>query len=150
MMGAVLLALAVFTVLFALGVLLTRDNFYAVVFMSATMILIAALYAVFQLQAVSILMIFIFVGAIGMVTIVLAATYRREAERQFSPRWAVFTAVAAFSAAYYLLTQHASQATAAGFELTLTPDLLLLVSSMAALIILVALSALRLMGGVSS
>ncbi|MDF2955341.1 MAG: NADH:ubiquinone oxidoreductase subunit 6 [Candidatus Alkanophagales archaeon MCA70_species_2] len=149
-MEATLLVLAGFAVLFALGVLLTKDNFYAVVFMSATMVLIAGIYAIFQLQMVSILIIFIFVGAIGMVTVVLAATYRREPERQFSPYWAVFTVVTAFLAAYYLLMRSVPLGTARGFELVLTSDLVLLITSMVTLIILVALSALRLTGGVSS
>ena len=149
-MEATLLVLAGFAVLFALGVLLTKDNFYAVVFMSATMVLIAGINAIFQLQMVSILIIFIFVGAIGMVTVVLAATYRREPERQFSPYWAVFTVVTAFLAAYYRLMRSVPLGTARGFELVLTSDLVLLITSMVTLIILVALSALRLTGGVSS
>jgi NADH-quinone oxidoreductase subunit J len=71
-----LLALGVVIVLSACGVLLSRDNLYAALYMTVALILIATTYAVFNLQPVFILIAFVFVGAIGAVTIALAATYR--------------------------------------------------------------------------
>jgi NADH-quinone oxidoreductase subunit J len=73
---ASLLALGLVIVLSACGVLLSRDNLYAALYMTVALILIATTYAVFNLQPVFILIAFIFVGAIGAVTIALAATYR--------------------------------------------------------------------------
>lgn len=91
-----LLALTGVAVLFSLGVLFSKDNFYSSLFMSVTLIFVATIYALFNLQPVFILIVFIFVGAIGIVTVALAATYRSEPERQFSGLWAVPVAITAF------------------------------------------------------
>ncbi|OYT67529.1 hypothetical protein B6V00_00410 [ANME-1 cluster archaeon ex4572_4] len=86
-----LLALAGAAALSTLGVLLSRDNFYSAVFMSLTLVLVATIYAFFSLLPVFVLIVFVFVGAIGIVTVALAATYRTTAapEFQFSLLWAV-------------------------------------------------------------
>ncbi|MGB2727940.1 MAG: hypothetical protein WBD09_05625 [Halobacteriota archaeon] len=89
-------ALAGVAVLFALGVLLSKDNFYSSLFMSAALIFVASVYALFNLQPVFVLIVFIFVGAIGIVTVALAATYRSDPERQFSGLWAVPVVITAF------------------------------------------------------
>jgi len=89
-------ALAGVAVLFALGVLLSKDNFYSSLFMSAALIFVASVYALFDLQPVFVLIVFIFVGAIGIVTVALAATYRSDPERQFSRLWALPVVITAF------------------------------------------------------
>lgn len=89
-------ALAGVAVLFALGVLLSKDNFYSSLFMSAALIFVACVYALFDLQPVFVLIVFIFVGAIGIVTVALAATYRSDPERQFSGLWALPVVITAF------------------------------------------------------
>ena len=88
-------ALAGIAVLFAFGVLLSKDNFYSALFMTGTLIFVATIYAFFNLQPVFVLIVFIFVGAIGIVTVALAATYRSDPERQFSGLGAVPVAVTA-------------------------------------------------------
>jgi NADH-quinone oxidoreductase subunit J len=89
-------ALAGTAVVFALGVLLSEDNFYSALFMSVTLVFVATIYAFFNLQPVFVLIAFVFVGAIGIVTVALAATYRSEPERQVSGLWAVPVAITAF------------------------------------------------------
>jgi NADH-quinone oxidoreductase subunit J len=89
-------ALAGIAVLFSLGVLVSKDNFYSSLYMSGTLIFVAAVYALFNLQPVFVLIVFIFVGAIGIVTVALAATYRSEPVRQVSVLWAAPVALAAF------------------------------------------------------
>ena len=88
--------LAGVALLFSLGVLVSKDNFYSSLFMSATLILVAAVYALFDLQPVFVLIVFVFIGAIGIVTVALAATYRSEPVRQVSAFWIVPVAITAF------------------------------------------------------
>jgi NADH-quinone oxidoreductase subunit J len=75
-MEFIILPIGLLIVLSALGVLLTRDNLYASLYMSITLILIATVYAAFDIQPVFILITFVFVGAIGAVTVALSAIYR--------------------------------------------------------------------------
>ncbi len=64
------------TVLSSLGVLLSRDNFYAALYMSLTMIFIASMFAALNVQSGFVLIAFIFIGAVGVVTVALAAVFR--------------------------------------------------------------------------
>jgi len=73
-----LLALSAAAILSAIGASLSRDNLYSALYMSITLILIAAIYTLFNVQSVFVLIVFIFVGAIGAVTVALAATLRTE------------------------------------------------------------------------
>ncbi|MFQ6062639.1 MAG: hypothetical protein ACE5J9_05635, partial [Methanosarcinales archaeon] len=63
-------------------------------------------YAVFELQPVFILITFIFVGAIGAITIALTATYRFVPTRQVDKLWIIPTAItiAVISIYVYLST----------------------------------------------
>ncbi len=72
----ILLALGSVTILSSLGVLLSRDNFYSALYMALTMIFIATTFAVFNIQSAFILIAFIFIGAVGIVTVALAAVFR--------------------------------------------------------------------------
>ncbi len=102
----VIIAVAgVFAVASSVGVLLTRDNFYAALYMSVTMLFVAAIYAAFNLQPVVVIIALIFIGAVGIVTVAVAATYRGKVSRDVSLLWVVpvFIVFAILAYAYYSL-----------------------------------------------
>lgn len=144
-------ALAGIAVLFALGVLLSKDNFYSALFMSVTLLFVATIYAMFSLQPVFALIVFIFVGAIGIVTVALAATYRSDPERQFSGLWAVpvfITALVIGSSVYshIVFNQQPVSPSAIEFELAnFIPitEYLLIVVFLFSLVVLLLLSVLK-------
>jgi NADH:ubiquinone oxidoreductase subunit 6 (subunit J) len=140
-----LLALAGVAVLSSLAVLLTRDNFYASLYMSATLIMVAAVYALFDLQPVFVLIVFIFVGAIGIVTVALAATYRFAPERQISGLWALPVIITAFILGFSVYASQLVSPEKIQFALEnfITPEYLLLILFLTALIILLMLSVLK-------
>lgn len=140
-----LLALAGVAVLSSLAVLLTRDNFYASLYMSATLVMVAAVYALFDLQPVFVLIVFIFVGAIGIVTVALAATYRFAPERQISGLWALPVIITAFILGFSVYTAQLISPEKIQFALEkfITPEYLLLILFLTALIILLMLSVLK-------
>lgn len=150
-------ALAGVAILFSLGVLVSKDNFYSSLYMSGTLIFVAAVYALFNLQPVFVLIVFIFVGAIGIVTVALAATYRTPPERQFSSWWipAIITALVLGFSSYLLMKRqallHPQLATRPiQFEFAnflATPEYILLVLFLVSLSILMMLSALKIVGG---
>ncbi len=144
-------ALAGVAVLFALGVLISKDNFYSSLFMSAALIFIAVVYAIFNLQPVFVLIVFIFVGAIGIVTVALAATYRSDPERQFSWVWAVPVVITAlvigFSIySYNMLNSQSVSSSTIDFELInfiSNSEYLVLILSLVSLVVLLLLSVLK-------
>ena len=91
---AILLTLGAVMVLSSLGVAFSRDNLYSAIYMAVTLVLIAGIYASFGLQPVFALITFIFVGAIGMVTVVVAATYRPEVRKPLRLLWIPPVAIA--------------------------------------------------------
>ncbi len=95
-------ALISIAMLLSIGVLATKDNFYASLFMSATLIIVATIFAFFDLQPVFVFIVFIFVGAIGIVTVALAAIYRFAPERQISGLWAIPVAITALSLGIFI------------------------------------------------
>lgn len=149
------LALVGFAVLLSLGVSITKDNFYAALFMSMTLIAIATIYAFFAVLPVFILIVFIFIGAIGMITVALAATYRYPPERQISKFWGfpIFIAALFLGFSIYTYTHHqlslsplAHQLNPIRFELMsflMAPEYLILVISLISLIILIMLAVLH-------
>ncbi len=147
-------------VLFSLGVLLSKDNFYASLFMSITLVFVASVYALFDLQPVFVLIVFIFVGAIGIVTVALAATYRAAPERQFSWVWTLPVVITAFVIGFsiYRLTPQSAYSSTFEFELInfisatepITEPLLLILFLMS-LVVLLLLSVLKIgIGGTES
>ncbi|RZN37115.1 MAG: hypothetical protein EFT35_06915 [Methanophagales archaeon ANME-1-THS] len=144
-------ALAGIAVLFSLGVLVSKDNFYSSLYMSGTLIFVAAVYALFNLQPVFVLIVFIFVGAIGIVTVALAATYRSEPVRQVSVFWAAPVALAAFIIGFSIYSYPIFNPPAASpgeiqFELMnflSTTEYFLVVILLIALVILLLLSVLK-------
>ncbi len=99
-----LVALAGVTALSTLGVLLTKDNFYAAMYMTLTLVMVATIYAFFSIEPVFVLIVFVFIGAIGIVTVAIAATYRHGPERQFSVFWAIPIVVTAAVLCYSIYT----------------------------------------------
>lgn len=138
-------ALACTAVLTSLVVLLTRDNFYASMFMSATMIMVATTYALFNLQPVFVLIMFIFVGALGIVTVALAATYRFAPGRQISWLWVLPVAITALVLAFSVFAAQLAPLGKIQFALLgfLTPEYLLLIIFLASLTVLLMLSVLK-------
>ncbi|MGB7001307.1 MAG: hypothetical protein WBE22_04750 [Halobacteriota archaeon] len=150
----VLIALAGIAVLSSLGVLLSKDNFYSSLYMSATLIFVASIYAIFNLQPVFVLIVFIFVGAIGIVTVAVAATYRSDPERQFSKPWAVLVvitaAVVGFAIYSYKMLNPEMSFSVIKFELInfmSQSEYLILVLSLVALVVLLLLSVLKMVAG---
>ncbi len=150
----VLIALAGIAVLSSLGVLLSKDNFYSSLYMSATLIFVASIYAIFSLQPVFVLIVFIFVGAIGIVTVAVAATYRSDPESQFSKPWAVLVvitaAVVGFAIYSYNLLNPEMSFSVIKFELISfmsQSEYLILVLSLVALVVLLLLSVLKMVAG---
>jgi len=85
----IIAAAGFFAVASSIGVLLTKDNFYAAMYMSVTMLLVAAIYAAFNIQPVVVIITLIFIGAVGIVTVAIAATYRAGASRKVSIFWII-------------------------------------------------------------
>ena len=146
-----LAALAGIAVIFSLGVLVSKDNFYSALFMSVTQVFVATVYAFFNLQPVFVLLLFIFVGAIGIVTVALAATYRTEPERQVSGFWVlpVFLTVLIIGSAIMSNIIFAPQPITPGiiaFELMdfiPVAEYLLIVVALISLVVLLLLSVLK-------
>jgi NADH:ubiquinone oxidoreductase subunit 6 (subunit J) len=141
-------ALAGVAVIFAIGVLVSKDNFYSALFMSVTLVLVATVYAFFDLQPVFVLIVFIFVGAIGIVTVALAATYRSAPERQLSGLWAVPVAIAAVILAGSIFMASPQPATSGAIEFDLVQfipqtEYLLIVVFLVSLVVLLLLSILE-------
>ncbi|HUV02669.1 MAG TPA: hypothetical protein VMW67_04390 [Desulfobacteria bacterium] len=141
-------------VLFALGVLVSKDNFYSALFMSITQVFVATVYAFFNLQPVFVLLVFIFVGAIGIVTVALAATYRSEPERQVSGLWAAPVAITAliiaFAIFYSMLNTQPMAASTIEFELANflpVTEYLLIIVALISLVVLLLLSVLKMSVG---
>ncbi|MCS7130367.1 MAG: hypothetical protein NZ872_02995, partial [Archaeoglobaceae archaeon] len=89
--------LGVMALLSAIASLLTRDNFYSALYMSLTMLFIAGIYAFYNLQPSVVLITLVFVGAVGVITIAVAATYRAKSSRKISFLWSIaIVVVAAF------------------------------------------------------
>jgi NADH:ubiquinone oxidoreductase subunit 6 (subunit J) len=141
-------ALAGVAVIFALGVLVSKDNFYSALFMSVTLILVATVYAFFDLQPVFVLIVFIFVGAIGIVTVALAATYRSAPERQLSVLWTVPVAIAVVILAGSIFMASPQPALSGAIEFDLVQfipqtEYLLIVVFLVSLVVLLLLSILE-------
>ncbi len=154
-MGTVTLITAiagVLAVLSSIGVLLTRDNFYAALYMSVAMLFVAAVYAAFNLQPAVVLITLIFVGAVGIITVAIAATYRAAPSRKISTLWTVpiFVVFAVVCYAYYNFAQE-TLAINAGNSFAMVPtDYFFVVLFLFAVMVLMMLSAIKLARRVES
>ena len=104
-------------VLSALGVLLSKDNFYSALFMTLTLVMVATVYALFDLQPLFVLIVFVFVGVIGIVTVALAATYRAMPERQFAWIWCIPVLITAVILGFSIFT-HLLHGTGTGISIS--------------------------------
>lgn len=140
---AIVAVSSIFAVLSAIGVLLTRENLYAALYMSITMLFIASIYAMYNIQQAVILIAFVFVGAIGIITIAIAATYRQIPSRRINLAWMIpiFIVFVATSYEYYRSTSNLE------FEFALenfTSNYMVLMVFLFSLIIIMMISAIRL------
>ncbi len=143
----VIIAVAgVFAVASSVGVLLTRDNFYAALYMSVTMLFVAAMYAAFDLQPVVVIIALIFVGAVGIVTVAVAATYRGKIAREVSLLWVapVFVVFAILAYAYYSLAANNIEISGQETFSTIPTDYFSVVILLFSLTVLMMLSAIKL------
>ena len=139
-------AAGAFAVLSSIGVLLTRDNFYAALYMSVTMLLIAAIYAVYNVQAVVVMIALIFIGAVGIITVAVAASYRSMPSRRVDLLWVapVIVVFAIVCYAYIKLAKGAVSPIEFGYFSAVPTDYLLVVIFLFSVIILMMLSAIKL------
>jgi NADH:ubiquinone oxidoreductase subunit 6 (subunit J) len=77
-------------ILFAIASFFTKDNFYSALYMCMTMLIIAGIYAYFGIHSSFALISLIFIGALGVITLVLAYSYRRQKSIEFKLRWMAF------------------------------------------------------------
>ncbi|MCS7144597.1 MAG: hypothetical protein NZ879_06200 [Archaeoglobaceae archaeon] len=87
--------LGAMALLSAIASLITRDNFYSALYMSLAMLFIAGIYAFYNLQPSVVLITLVFIGAVGVVTIAVAATYRAKSSRKVNLLWSIAIAIVA-------------------------------------------------------
>ncbi|GGP18854.1 hypothetical protein GCM10007981_00170 [Thermocladium modestius] len=85
-----LAVLEVLIVLSSVGVLLSKDNFYAALFLAIASSLSATAFAVVYGILSFTLIVLIYVGATITITVVLAATYRRPVPHKVEGSWLGF------------------------------------------------------------
>ncbi len=142
--GLLLLATGVFAVLASIGVLLTRDNLYAALYMSVAMVFVAAMYAVYNLQPVVVMIVLIFVGAVGIITIAIAATYRAIPSRSVSIAWLLPAAIV-FALVAYAYSKTTDGLLIASTDFSYVPtEYLFVILLLFAVMVLMMLSAVRL------
>ncbi len=93
--AVVVTLLSLLAVLFAVASWASKDNFYSAIYMSAVMLTVGGIYAFHGIYSVFVLIAFIFIGAIGIMTVALAATYRFINPRKISENWLVIVEVLA-------------------------------------------------------
>jgi|Deesub1362A_J573_1020465.scaffolds.fasta_scaffold00076_99 NADH-quinone oxidoreductase subunit J len=137
----VLLVLSAFAILFSVGVLLTKDNFYSALFMSFALLTIGTIYALADLQPVFVLIAFIFVGAVGMVTVALAAVYKFKPSTQLSKYWVIPSTITAIILSYTLYTFAGVGADIKAIEIgNFTSEYLILIVFLISLMVLLMLA----------
>lgn len=148
MSGDVLVLLAgILAILGATGVLFTRDDFYAALYLCLTMIFVSSMYAAYNIQQVVVLLTLIFVGVVGAVTIVVAATYETRLPREPNKVWAAFAAVVFIivASAYYSITTELKISGDFAKEFATVPtEYFLVLVVLFTLMILIVLSAIKL------
>lgn len=87
--------LSALAVLFAVASLLSRDNFYSALYMCLTMLMIAGIYAYYGVHSAFALISLIFIGALGVITLIFAYSYREQKSIEFKLRWIVFALIVA-------------------------------------------------------
>jgi NADH-quinone oxidoreductase subunit J len=114
--------------------------------MAFTLIMVASAYALANIQEVFILITFIFVGAIGIVTVSLSAVYKFKPKSQLSSRWAIPSAITVLVVSSIFLGNDKTLS----FETTgivVSNEYLVLLSSFIALMVLLMISVLSISRG---
>jgi NADH-quinone oxidoreductase subunit J len=114
--------------------------------MSITLILIAAMYAVFDIQPVFILITFIFVGAVGAVTVAIAATYRQQPKRSVDKMWVIPALITSALLGYsiYTYVNYGMEFSDSGEMLvTFTSDYMLLAAFLISLSVLLMMAVVK-------
>uniref|UniRef100_A0A7C3YP74 NADH-quinone oxidoreductase subunit J n=1 Tax=Geoglobus ahangari TaxID=113653 RepID=A0A7C3YP74_9EURY len=86
-MDVVIIVLSLVAVISAIGALFSRDNFYSAIYLAITLLAIGGIYAEHGVYSVFALIAFIFIGAIVIITIAIAATYRFLNPRKINILW---------------------------------------------------------------
>jgi NADH-quinone oxidoreductase subunit J len=111
---------------------------------------VAALYALMDLQEIFILITFIFVGAIGIVTVSLAAVYKFAPSRQLSKAWIIPSAITAILLSYVFFRGLSSVEIGKLSIQQLEFNYILLFSALISLMVLLMLSVLSISRGGTS
>ena len=93
--AVVVTLLSLLAILFAVAAWASKDNFYSAIYMSAVMLTVGAVYAFHNIYSVFVLIAFIFIGAIGIITVALAATYRFLNPRKLNELWVIVVEIIA-------------------------------------------------------
>lgn len=127
----------------AVGAWLTRDNFYSALYMSVAMLFVAGIYAVFNLQPAVVLITLVFVGAVGIVTIAVAATFRAKTARKINLLWTLPILLVLAIVAYAYIEAQKISVSSSGIEFV--GDYFLLIVFLISMMILVMLSAIKIL-----
>lgn len=135
--------LGALAVISAVGAWLTRDNFYSALYMSVAMIFVAGIYAIFNLQPAVVLITLVFVGAVGIVTIAVSATFRAKSARKINILWTLPILVVLAIVAYAY--SEAQKISIASNGLEFVGDYFLLIVFLISMMVLVMLSAIKIL-----
>ncbi|MCS7143627.1 MAG: hypothetical protein NZ879_01245 [Archaeoglobaceae archaeon] len=127
----------------AIGAWLTRDNFYSALYMSVAMLFVAGIYAAFNLQAAVVLITLVFVGAVGIVTIAVAATYRAKTSRKIDLFWTIPIVVVMAILGYAYGKPESIAVIASGMDFL--REYLLAIVFLFSMMVLIMLSAIRIL-----
>ncbi len=81
---------------FALMSYASRDNFYSALYMCLTMMTIAGIYAFYGVHSAFALITLIFIGALGIITVVLSYSFREIKSIDYRFGWIVFALIVSF------------------------------------------------------
>ena len=89
-MGIEVVIASVLAVVFGVGSLVSRDNFYSALYMCLVMVMVASIYASYGVHSAFTLIALIFIGALGVITLIFAYSYRGQRSVEHRGRWLVF------------------------------------------------------------
>lgn len=141
----VFISLLIFAVLSSIGSLMTKDNFYSALYMALALVFIASTYALVNLQEIFILIVFIFVGAVGIVTVSLAAVYKFKPSMQVSKAW-IIPSVLTAGILSYVFYRSSTYIEFQGASINID-DYLVLIIALVSLMVLLMLSVISISRG---
>jgi NADH-quinone oxidoreductase subunit J len=136
-------SLGILAIVCAAGSWLTRDNFYSALYMSVAMLFVAGIYASLNLQPAVVLITLVFVGAVGIVTIAVAATYRAKTSRRVSLVWTLPVLFVLAILGYAYIGKPIVEIESAGMEFV--GEYFLAVVFLISMMVVVMLSAIRIL-----